>query len=371
MPDVLVACAVMSKLNCRQIEVAEVVFPCENLAENLAFFTDTLGFRIESIYPADAPRVAVVAAYGTRLRLEEKTGVTPDALCLICRGAEVVAGAYDELVAPNGTRVKFETTDIPPVIPELVSSLTVQKVGGQSNWGIGRAGMQYRDLIPDRLGGRYIASHIRIPEGGPVPDYVHHHHILFQLIYCYKGWVRVVYEDQGDPFLMHPGDCVLQPPHIRHKVLECSDAFEVLEIGCPAEHVTLVDHDIALPTAQLRLDRDFGGQRFCFHQAVEADWSAWRVDGFESRDFGFVEATGNIVSVGVVRAIAGSTLPAGSHQSELLFNFVLQGSMTLECEDNQVWQLQAGDACTIPAGMDYSLSNCSTDLEFLEVLAPG
>jgi quercetin dioxygenase-like cupin family protein len=267
--------------------------------------------------------------------------------------------------------VKFEATDIPPVIPELVSSLTVQKVGVQSNWGIGRAGMQYRDLIPDRLGGRYIASHIRIPEGGPVPDYVHHHHILFQLIYCYKGWVRVVYEDQGAPFLMRPGDCVLQPPHIRHKVLECSDAFEVLEIGCPAEHATLVDHDIALPTEQLRPNRDFGGQRFCFHQAVETDWSAWRVDGFESRDFGFVEATGNIVSVGVVRAVAGSTLPAGSHQNELLFNFVLQGSMTLECEDNQVWQLQAGDACTIPAGMDYSLSDCSTDLEFLEVLAPG
>ena len=127
----------MSTLDSRQIEVAEVVFPCENLAENLAFFTDTLGFRIESIYPADAPRVAVVAAYGTRLRLEEKTGVTPDALCLICRGAEVVAGAYDELVAPNGTRVKFETTDIPPVIPDLLSSLTVQKVGDQSNWVIG------------------------------------------------------------------------------------------------------------------------------------------------------------------------------------------------------------------------------------------
>ncbi|MEE2608499.1 MAG: cupin domain-containing protein, partial [Pseudomonadota bacterium] len=67
----------------------------------------------------------------------------------------------------------------------------------------------------------------------------------------------------------------------------------------------------------------------------------------------------------------GSTLPAGSHQSELLFNFVLQGSMTLECKDNQVWQLQAGDACTIPADMDYSLSNCSTNLEFLEVLAPA
>ena len=34
----------------------------------------------------------------------------------------------------------------------------------------GRAGMVYRDLIPDRLGGAFIASHITIPEGGPVPD---------------------------------------------------------------------------------------------------------------------------------------------------------------------------------------------------------
>jgi hypothetical protein len=32
----------------------------------------------------------------------------------------------------------------------------------------GRAGMDYRDLLPGRLGGRYIASHIRIASGGPV-----------------------------------------------------------------------------------------------------------------------------------------------------------------------------------------------------------
>ena len=30
--------------------------------------------------------------------------------------------------------------------------------------------MHYRDLIPSRLGGSIIASHIRIPDGGPVPD---------------------------------------------------------------------------------------------------------------------------------------------------------------------------------------------------------
>ena len=61
----------------------------------------------------------------------------------------------------------------------------------------------------------------------------------------------MVYEDQGPPFLMRAGDGVLQPPHIRHRVLECSDGFEVIEIGAPTEHATLVDHDMALPTEQL------------------------------------------------------------------------------------------------------------------------
>ncbi len=65
-----------------------------------------------------------------------------------------------------------------------------------------------------------------IADAGPVPDYVH-----FQMIYCYKGWVRVVYEDQGEPFVMNAGDCVLQPPEIRHRVLECSVDLGVVQIS--------------------------------------------------------------------------------------------------------------------------------------------
>ena len=53
--------------------------------------------------------------------------------------------------------------------------------------------------------------------GGPVPDWVHFHKVRFQLIYCWHGWVRVVYEDQGDPFVLQAGDCVIQPPQIRHR----------------------------------------------------------------------------------------------------------------------------------------------------------
>ena len=70
-----------------------------------------------------------------------------------------------------------------------------------------------------RLGGSIIASHIRIPDGGPVPDMVHYHTVGFQLIYCYKGWVDVLYEDQGNEMMrLSAGDCVIQPPEIRHRV---------------------------------------------------------------------------------------------------------------------------------------------------------
>ena len=49
----------------------------------------------------------------------------------------------------------------------------------------------------------------------------------------------VAYENQGPPFLLRPGDMVIQPPEIRHRVLESSDGLEVVEIGCPADHVTI------------------------------------------------------------------------------------------------------------------------------------
>jgi mannose-6-phosphate isomerase-like protein (cupin superfamily) len=140
-------------------------------------------------------------------------------------------------------------------------------------WSIGRAGMMYRDLIPDRLGGKVIASHIRIVGGGPVDDRVHYHKVDFQLIYCLKGAIRVVYEDQGEPFWLRPGDCVLQPPEIRHRVLEAEAGSEVIEITSPAEHETWFDHELHLPTASTNPERAFSGQRFVRHQAAKDRWS--------------------------------------------------------------------------------------------------
>ena len=84
------------------------------------------------------------------------------------------------------------------------------------------------------------------------------------MIFCYKGWVKVVYEDQGSPFVMNSGDCVLQPPHIRHQVFECSDRLEVIEVSCPAEHETYTDQLLELPNSKTDPYRNFSGQRFFF-----------------------------------------------------------------------------------------------------------
>src|SRR5207244_3583099 len=130
------------------------------------------GFRLDVIYPADDPHTAILTRAGERVRLTTQPGAP----------------------RPSGELPRFN--------PEFV----LTRAGGGA--GEGRAGMLYRDLIPSRLGGRYIASHITIPDGGPVSDWVHYHRVAFQIIAVRRGWVRVVYEDQGDPFVMEAGDVV-------------------------------------------------------------------------------------------------------------------------------------------------------------------
>jgi quercetin dioxygenase-like cupin family protein len=304
--------------------IEPIVLSVPDLTEALDYFTRRLNFRLDMILPADAPRVALVSGPGLTLRLEA-TALT--------------------------------ASEVEPSDTFLISRC-------DEAWHEGRAGMQYRDLIPGRLGGRVVASHIRIPDGGAVADYVHYHKIRFQMIYCQAGWVRVVYEDQGPPFVLEAGDCVLQPPEIRHRVLEASPGLEVIEVGCPALHETWVEHELQLPTAQLLPERIFNGQRFVRHRANEAQWTPWR--SFEARDIGIAAATNGLAGARVVRATNATTALIDRHAGELLFRFVLQGELDLADEH----RLHAGDSCVIPAGLAYSL-RASAGLEWLEVALPA
>lgn len=301
----------------------------EIVCEELSLALDDLrrdGFRLDVIYPADEPHTALLSKGGTRIRLTNRPGAPP------------------------------VTEALPAFAPRFILTRASTSAGE------GRAGMLYRDLVPDRLGGRYIASHISIPEGGPVADWVHFHKIALQLIYVRRGWVRVVYEGQGDPFVMHEGDLVLQPPEIRHQVLESSPGLEVIEIGAPALHETFADHEFVLPSG-LDAERLFRGQKFHRHVAAATPFTPF--GSGEAQETGIAGATGGLAAVRKIRAGAAGAIDFEPHDGELVLGAVLSGSAKLDFEG--IHALGDADAFVIPPGAAWSLRDASADFGILHV----
>ena len=235
--------------------------PCSDLDKEIdSLLAD--GYRLDMITPADSPR-------------------------------EVQLSKNEEIVR---------------LLSEAIGSGLTQP--NATGWLKGRAGMMYRDLLPDRLGGKLIASHIRLTDGGPVPDYVHYHKIDFQLIYCLRGRIKVVYEGQGEPFWIEAGDCVLQPPQIRHRVLECQAGSEVLELTSPADHETWVEHEMTLPTSDVVPGRLYNGQRFVRNIGNDANWQPSVSDGVEQRDLGVQKATNGLIDARILRTCRPEAMSA-------------------------------------------------------------
>ena len=287
----------------------------------------TQGFRLEMIMPADEPHSAIVSRDDTQLRLE----ATRD----LDLGRQVTS-----------------------------SGLLVTRESEESPWHRGRAGMEYRDLIPGRLGGSCVASHIRINEGGVTADYVHYHKVNFQMIFCRQGWARLVYEDQGPPFLFEEGDCVLQPPTIRHRVLETSSGFEVIEVSSPAVHETWVEHEMTLPNDDVVTGKLYGGQAFLLEKAQSAKWL--ETDrGIELRDMGIETATNGLASVRLVRYASGKTYcVTRSERSQILF--ALNGDCVLESPDVALAELKPGASVMIPPGSEATFHSL-TPIELLHI----
>jgi len=304
--------------------LSEREIACEDL--NLAIADlKRQGFRLDLIYPADQPQSAVLSKADETVRLS-------------------VPGA------PSLPR------SLPRFEPEFVLT-HAGETGGE-----GRAGMLYRDLIPSRLGGRYIASHITIPEGGAISDWVHYHRIAFQMIYVRRGWVRAVYQDAGEPFVMREGDLVIQPPEIRHRVLESSDGLEVVEVSAPAVHATYADHELELPNGS-NPGRIYGGQRFLRHVAADAPWTS--ADEGLAQQTDVLAATSGLAQVRTLRPRSGEAMSFGGQHGELVFGFVLDGSAMLDYRG--LHEVGPADAFVIPPGQPWRLTHPSPDFRLLHV----
>jgi hypothetical protein len=100
---------------------------------------------------------------------------------------------------------------------------------------------QYRDLgIAGATSGMVRAHVIKmVPPCDPAEvSKRHFHEVEFQMVYVLKGWIKGEYEGAG-VVTMREGSCWLQPPKIKHSVLDYSDDCELLEIIMPADFATV------------------------------------------------------------------------------------------------------------------------------------
>lgn len=334
-----------------------IVVQCRALEPTLQFLTETVGLRVEKIFPADSPVQATLSGCGCRIHLEPGT---PQPQVVRVEMDDPLPDGPRIEHGPDGLTIEFVPAHPPLILPTLESSLSLTHDDDPSRWHTGRAGMEYRDLIPDRQGGAVIASHIRIHGEGQVSDYVHFHDIVFQLIFCRRGSVTVVYEDQGDPIVLHAGDCVTQPPRIRHRVLDSADDLEVIEIGYPAEHITRSDPSTILPTKTIDAARVWDGQVFVHHRRSLAAQTE-RVDGVVLVDTGVAHGTRGLADVSEVDLAANATWTCPSADTgEFVMIFVLVGTCRGIVHDRVVTstvELESGSTLVVPVGSSAELTS--------------
>jgi quercetin dioxygenase-like cupin family protein len=320
-------------------------------------FLEGLGFRLEEIAPADDPTEAMMTGHGLRLRLDRAyrggTEIVVPARGTLAPGRHVgPAALVVEVTAPREPRIT-------PAAPVFVHTRLAD-----TPFHPGRAGLLYRDLLPSRLGGRWIASHIRVARGGPVDDRVHHHRVRLQLIYCLSGEAELVYEDQGPAFAFRAGDLVLQPPGLRHRVLAASAGFEVVELASPAWHPTFIDHDLLLPSPERVPDRDRDGQRF-LHAVADRCPPQPLTPGVTARDLGLQSATGKLATARTLRFDGRGSVDL-READDLRFLFVSAGTGSIDGMTRAT--VAAGDAVALPPG-PFLLTG-SPGLEVFEMTSP-
>src|SRR5262245_34637063 len=125
----------MNAIDPQQIRAAEVVLPCADLDETLAFFIERLRFRVDEISPADAPSAAVISGYGLRIHLVRGGTGAPGVLRLRCAGAAETTLGAKELVAPNGTRIEIVDADPALDIPKGLPSFELRRRIDDARWG--------------------------------------------------------------------------------------------------------------------------------------------------------------------------------------------------------------------------------------------
>src|SRR3954462_8754162 len=104
-----------------------------------------------------------------------------------------------------------------------------------------RSYAHYRDLCMSKATNGLLQAHVirLVPPCDPaVVSKRHFHDVDVQMIYVLKGWIKTEFDGEGE-VTMRQGAAWLQPPRIKHTVLDYSDDCELLEIISPAKFKTV------------------------------------------------------------------------------------------------------------------------------------
>ena len=339
----------------------------------LNFFVNVLEFKIAMISPADNPNYAILTRDQFTVALDKNAKAQPLSIEIPVENQSLIGTG---LTGPNGTKVQY--------VPIVKNRNTIKNLKpiihfsrmNDTEWVQGRAGMSYRSLtgIHNEI---CAASQIRIEGSGKVADWVHYHDVSFQTLFCINGSAKLVYEDQGEPFLFKEGDCILQPPGIRHQVLESFDDLEVIEVTSPSDHATFSDFDMNLPNSIDAQTRHFNGQLFTHDSSSQRKATAYNESSsLMVYETSVGEASGNLGWVNEIHGHAendqGAKITSVRPEKNLFFFlwFVKEGSAQIELE-GQKETLKPGDAISYPYGfppsMEFSVLDHDSEFQVLEI----
>jgi len=138
----------------------------------------------------------------------------------------------------------------------------------------------------------------------------------------------------------------------------------------PAEHITTIDHEMELPNSTVNPQRKWQSTQFVHYKADQTQWTPWRLPGWVSHDTGIGNATEGVAGVHVSRpdpnAVESSQTRWASHDTDILFTFVKEGTLTLEVQGEQTCSLAAGDAFVLPPFVKARYIAPSTDCKLIE-----
>lgn len=156
------------------------------------------------------------------------------------RTAAKKAGAAKKTAAGTGTKASPKPGKPPKIVWKPQTFVATHAKGAPFKTGL-RAYAAYRDLLIEQATGGAAQAHVIRLLGKCDPKVVsipHYHGVQFQLLYMLKGWMIGEYEGAGR-IKMTAGSCWIQPPGIRHQVIDYSDGCEMLEIILPAKFETV------------------------------------------------------------------------------------------------------------------------------------